>query len=76
VEVSSRRGAIQLRVLVTGRSPQGTIFIPFHFAEAAANLLTLDRVDERAKIPDYKITAVKIEKTRRRKGGTKATRSR
>jgi formate dehydrogenase alpha subunit len=63
IEVSSRRGAIQLRVLVTGRSPQGTIFIPFHFAEAAANLLTLDRVDERAKIPDYKITAVKIEKT-------------
>jgi predicted molibdopterin-dependent oxidoreductase YjgC len=52
-----------LRVLVTERSPQGTIFIPFHFAEAAANLLTLDRVDGRAKIPDYKITAVKIAKT-------------
>jgi anaerobic selenocysteine-containing dehydrogenase len=63
VAVSSRRDTIQLRVLVTGRSPQGTIFIPFHFAEAAANLLTLDRVDERAKIPDYKITAVKIEKS-------------
>jgi formate dehydrogenase alpha subunit len=62
VDVSSRRGTITLRVLVTGRSPQGTIFIPFHFAEAAANLLTLDRVDERAKIPDYKNTAVKIEK--------------
>jgi formate dehydrogenase alpha subunit len=63
VNVSSRRGTIALRVLVTGRSPQGTIFIPFHFAEAAANLLTLNRVDERAKIPDYKNTAVKIEKT-------------
>jgi formate dehydrogenase alpha subunit len=63
VAVSSRRDTIQLRVLVTGRSPQGTIFIPFHFAEAAANLLTLDRVDERAKIPDYKITAVNIEKS-------------
>lgn len=63
VAVSSRRGTIKLRVLVTGRSPQGTIFIPFHFAEAAANLLTLDRIDERAKIPDYKITAVKVEKT-------------
>jgi formate dehydrogenase alpha subunit len=61
--VSSRRGTITLRVLVTGRSPKGTIFIPFHFAEAAANLLTLDRIDERAKIPDYKNTAVKIEKT-------------
>ena len=63
VEISSRRGAIKTRVLVTERSPQGTIFLPFHFAEAAANLLTLDRVDGRAKIPDYKNTAVKIEKT-------------
>ena len=63
VNVSSRRGTITLRALVTGRSPQGTVFIPFHFAEAAANLLTLDRIDKRAKIPDYKNTAVKIEKT-------------
>ena len=52
-----------LRVLVTGRSPRGTVFIPFHFAEAAANKLTLDRIDKRAKIPDYKNTAVRIEKT-------------
>ncbi len=63
VRVSSRRGAIKTRLLVTERSPRGTIFIPFHFAEAAANLLTLDRIDSRAKIPDYKNTAVKIEKT-------------
>jgi formate dehydrogenase alpha subunit len=63
VQVRSRRGAIKTRLLVTERSPRGTIFIPFHFAEAAANLLTLDRVDERAKIPDYKNTAVAIAKT-------------
>jgi anaerobic selenocysteine-containing dehydrogenase len=63
VNVSSRRGTITLRVLVTGRSPQGTVFVPFHFAEAAANKLTLDRIDARAKIPDYKNTAVRIEKT-------------
>ncbi|MCP4360901.1 MAG: molybdopterin-dependent oxidoreductase, partial [Chloroflexi bacterium] len=63
VRVSSRRGSIYTRLLVTERSPQGTIFIPFHFAEAAVNLLTLDRVDGRAKIPDYKNTAVQIEKT-------------
>ncbi|MCB8937841.1 MAG: formate dehydrogenase subunit alpha [Ardenticatenaceae bacterium] len=63
VEVSSRRGAIKTRLLVTERSPVNTIFIPFHFAEAAANLLTLDRVDERAKIPDYKNTAVNIHPT-------------
>lgn len=63
VQVSSRRGAVVLRLLVTERSPQGTIFIPFHFAEAAANLLTLDRIDGRAKIPDYKNTAVRLAKT-------------
>ncbi len=63
LEVSSRRGAIKLRALVTGRSPRKTVFIPFHFAEAAANKLTLDRVDERAKIPDYKNTAVRVQKT-------------
>lgn len=63
VEVTSRRGSIHLRVMVTGRSPEGTIFVPFHFAEAAANLLTLDEVDKRAKIPDYKNTAVKISKS-------------
>lgn len=63
VNVSSRRGTITLRLLVTKRSPHGTIFVPFHFAEAAANLLTLDRIDSRAKIPDYKNSAVKIEKT-------------
>ena len=62
VEVSSRRGSIRLRVLVTGRSPAGTVFVPFHFAEAAANKLTLDKVDKQAKIPDYKNTAVKISK--------------
>ncbi|HFQ93072.1 MAG TPA: formate dehydrogenase subunit alpha [Anaerolineae bacterium] len=63
VEVRSRRGAIKTRVLVTERSPQGTIFIPFHFAEAAANLLTAVQLDRRAKIPDYKNTAVAIQKT-------------
>jgi predicted molibdopterin-dependent oxidoreductase YjgC len=62
VRVSSRRGAVLVRALITTRSPQGTVFLPFHFAEAAANLLTLDRIDGRAKIPDYKNTAVKIEK--------------
>ncbi|MFN2137349.1 MAG: formate dehydrogenase subunit alpha [Candidatus Promineifilaceae bacterium] len=68
LEVSSRRGSIVLRALVTGRSPRKTVFIPFHFAEAAANKLTLDRIDKRAKIPDYKNTAVRIAKTSPPKG--------
>lgn len=61
--IRSRRGEVKARALVTGRSPQGTVFLPFHFAEAAANLLTLDKVDGRAKIPDYKNTAVQVEKS-------------
>lgn len=60
VEVASRRGAITARALVTGRSPEGTVFIPFHFAEAAANVLTNDRLDQRAKIPDYKVCGVRV----------------
>jgi predicted molibdopterin-dependent oxidoreductase YjgC len=61
VDVSSRRGQITARLLVTQRSPEGTIFIPFHFAEAAANVLTHHLLDERAKIPDFKVCAVKVE---------------
>ncbi len=60
VEVASRRGSITARALVTGRSPRGTVFIPFHFAEAAANVLTDNRLDRRAKIPDYKVCAVAV----------------
>ncbi len=60
VDLTSRRGTITARLLVTGRSPEGTIFIPFHFAEAAANVLTDNRLDERAKIPDYKVCGVRI----------------
>ena len=61
-EVTSRRGSVVCRVLVTGRSPAGTIFLPFHFVEAAANLLTLDKIDPRAKIPDFKMAAVRLRK--------------
>jgi predicted molibdopterin-dependent oxidoreductase YjgC len=60
VDVASRRGQITARLLVTQRSPEGTIFIPFHFAEAAANALTHNLLDERAKIPDYKVCGVKV----------------
>jgi formate dehydrogenase alpha subunit len=63
LEVRSRRGAIQVRALVTGRSAKGMVFIPFHFVEAAANVLTLDKVDPRAKIPDFKVCAIRLTKT-------------
>jgi formate dehydrogenase alpha subunit len=63
IKITSRRDSVVCRVMVTGRSPAGTVFLPFHFVEAAANLLTLDKIDPRAKIPDFKMAAVQLEKT-------------
>jgi formate dehydrogenase alpha subunit len=60
VRVSSRRGTIVLRAWVSPRTTAGVVFIPMHFAEAAANLLTIDALDPLAKIPEYKACAVRI----------------
>ncbi|MFW6071455.1 MAG: formate dehydrogenase subunit alpha [Candidatus Bipolaricaulota bacterium] len=62
VKISSRRGEIEINTKVTDRVPEGTIFVPFHFAEAAANRLTNSVLDPIAKIPELKVAAVKIEK--------------
>ena len=64
VNVESRRGKIEIKAWVTGRVPQGIVFIPFHFAEAPANMLTNPALDPKAKIPEYKVCAVKIERTK------------
>ena len=61
VRVSSRRGSIVIRVTIKDKTRAGVVFIPFFFAEASANILTNDVIDPRAKIPEYKICAVKIE---------------
>jgi formate dehydrogenase major subunit len=59
--VTSRRGSIELQVKVSHREARGNCFIPFHFREAAANLLTIDEIDPTGKIPEFKFCAVKIE---------------
>ena len=61
VRISSRRGEIEARAWVTKRVPPGVVFIPFHFAEAAANVLTHAALDPVAKIPEYKVCAVRVE---------------
>lgn len=61
VRVASRRGQVQLTARVTTDVPPGTIFIPFHFYEAAANLLTNPALDPEAKIPEFKVCAARIE---------------
>jgi len=60
VDISSRRGTVRARAVVTPRSRRGTIFMPFHFCEAAANVLTNDALDPVAKIPEYKVCAVRL----------------
>ena len=64
VRVSSLRGKIELGVRITPNIRRGVVFIPFHFAEAAANELTNSAVDPVAKIPEYKVCAVKVEPIR------------
>ncbi|HIC91752.1 MAG TPA: formate dehydrogenase subunit alpha [Syntrophaceae bacterium] len=61
VRVSSRRGSVIAKVRITERIPAGVLFIPFHFREAAANLLTLIALDPIAKIPEYKFCAVNVK---------------
>lgn len=65
VNVRSRRGEITLKVEVTDRILKGVVFIAFHYAEAAANVLTNPALDPKAKIPEFKVCAVRVEK----KGG-------
>jgi formate dehydrogenase alpha subunit len=60
VRVTSRRGSVVLRTAVTEKTTAGVVFIPFHFHEAAANLLTIDALDPQAKIPEFKACAVQI----------------
>jgi formate dehydrogenase alpha subunit len=61
VRVASRRGEIELAARVTPTIRPGVVFIPFHFAEAAANALTNAALDPIAKIPEYKVCAVSVE---------------
>jgi predicted molibdopterin-dependent oxidoreductase YjgC len=59
---TSRRGRIELAVRITDRVDKGLVFIPFHYKEASANLLTNDALDPHCKIPEAKVCAIKIEK--------------
>jgi formate dehydrogenase major subunit len=61
VTVRSRRGAIRLPARSSTAVPPGSVFVPFHFREAAANVLTTDALDPFGKIPEFKFCAVRIE---------------
>ncbi len=62
IRVSSRRGTLLSKVQIVDRVKPGMIFMPLHFEEAAANLLTSPALDPISKTPEYKVCAVKLEK--------------
>jgi predicted molibdopterin-dependent oxidoreductase YjgC len=62
LKISSRRGEIEAKARLSEKAVKGTIFIPFHYAGAAANKLTNTALDPTAKIPEFKVCAVRIVK--------------
>jgi formate dehydrogenase alpha subunit len=60
VRITSRRGSIEAEAWVTDRVPVGMVYANFHFPESLTNALTVAALDPTAKIPEYKVCAVKI----------------
>ena len=63
VRVTSRRGEVKARALVTEASPPGTVSMTFHFHEAPTNVLTNAAYDPVAKIPETKVCAVRVTRS-------------
>ncbi len=64
VQVASRRGQVRLRVRRDDGTPEGTVYLPFAYVEAAANLLTNPALDPFGKIPEFKYCAVAVTPAR------------
>src|SRR5205814_8256786 len=62
VQVSTRRGTVELAARQDDSVPDGVVFIPFAYVEAAANLLTNPALDPFGKIPEFKYCAAKVER--------------
>ena len=66
VRITSRRNSIEIAVRISPRVARHQVFIPMHYREAAANLLTNPALDPYAHIPEFKVCAVRIEPAVRR----------
>jgi formate dehydrogenase major subunit len=62
IRLVTKRGSIEVKVEISDLPQQGVVFLPFHFAEAAANRLTSSKFDPASKTPAYKQSAARIEK--------------
>ncbi len=60
VTLSSRRGTVVAQAWVVDRTPPGSVFLSFHYADAAANLLTNAALDPSSRTPEYKVCAVRV----------------
>ena len=58
VTLTSERGHLETTLHITEKSPPGVVFMPFHWREAPANILTNNALDPVAKIPEFKVSAV------------------
>jgi predicted molibdopterin-dependent oxidoreductase YjgC len=62
IRLASRRGEIVAKARLTERVGAGLVFATFHFPDSAANFLTNPALDPQAKIPEFKVCAVKVSK--------------
>jgi len=62
LQVTSARGEIVVKVRIDNKVPRGTAFMAFHWREAPANVLTNEAVDPTARIPEYKVSSIRVEK--------------
>jgi formate dehydrogenase alpha subunit len=62
VRLSSRRGSVDMKVTITDRSQEGTVFTTYNHSHTPVNLLTLDALDRLSRTPEYKLCAIKVEK--------------
>jgi len=68
IRVRSRRGKVKIKARITTRVSEGTVFIPMHYREAAANVITNDALDPVVKIPEFKVCAVSVEAVAKAQG--------
>jgi formate dehydrogenase major subunit len=61
VRILTRRGAIELKARADQDVPEGVVFVPFCYSEAAANVLTNPKLDPFGKIPEFKFCAARVE---------------
>jgi len=65
IRVRSRRGNVEIKARISRIVSEGTVFIPMHYREAAANVITNDALDPVVKIPELKVCAVSVEVIRK-----------